>query len=96
MTNVQKDTQRDGYLIPAPLVNKAIISIIGSIFLIGAYMVVWAVNDASFKARVLSAIDRIPMIEARMQLHMDKPCHDVACVELEMQKRQLDREVHEH
>lgn len=76
---VQKDTRNDGYLIPAPLVNKAIMSIIGGIVLIAGYMVVWAINDAAFKVKVLGAIERIPVVEQSLDQHEDKPCHDVAC-----------------
>ena len=87
---VQKDTRHDGYLIPAPLVNKAILSIIGGIVLIAGYMVVWAINDAAFKATVLGAIERIPVIERNLDRHEDKPCHDVACERFrELGKREL-------
>lgn len=87
---VQKDTRNDGYLIPAPLVNKAILSIIGGIVLIAGYMVVWAINDAAFKATVLGAINKIPVIESKQDAHERKPCHDVACERFrELGKREI-------
>jgi uncharacterized membrane protein len=39
-----------GYWIPAALVSKLIIAIITAIIAIGGYMVIWALNDAQWKA----------------------------------------------
>ena len=38
------------YVVPTTLVHWAITSIIGGILAIGAYMVVWAINDAAWKS----------------------------------------------
>jgi hypothetical protein len=51
------------YKLPSTLVHRAIGSIIGSICLIGGYMVIWAVNDSAFKARIE---ERLIQIERRM------------------------------
>lgn len=63
----------DGYLVPAPLVHKAIWSIIGSLIAIAGYMAIWAVNDAAFKARIE---ERINHIVKRMERLEDNADHD--------------------
>jgi len=39
-----------GYMIPASLMHKLIITIIGAIMATGAYAVTWQVTDAAYKA----------------------------------------------
>jgi hypothetical protein len=51
------------YAVPSPLVHRALASIIGGICVIGGYMIIWAVNDAAFKARIE---ERLMQIERRM------------------------------
>ena len=44
------EREKDGYFVPASLVNKLIIAIFGSLVAVGGYMIVWAINDARWKA----------------------------------------------
>ena len=39
-----------GYMIPASLMHKLIISVIAAILTAGGYMVAWQVTDAAYKA----------------------------------------------
>ena len=44
------------YNIPAPLVHNILRSIVTAIVFLGGYMVVWGINDASFKSQVLTEL----------------------------------------
>ena len=75
MNNDTDKVQRvfgDGYLVPAPLVHKAIWSIIGSLIAIAGYMAIWAVNDAAFKARVEERINQIAKRMERIEAKSDR------------------------
>ena len=54
------------YEIPVDLLNDLILTIIGAIVAIGAYMVVWAIADAKHKTLV---IGRLNHLEDLIQLH---------------------------
>jgi len=67
MTGVKESTngKERGYYLSAGLVNKLILSILTGIVVIAGYMIVWAVNDASWKASQetkLDAFQRVQMI----------------------------------
>ena len=47
------------YVISAPLVHKLIMSIIGGIVAIGAYMVIWALNDTEWKATITTRLEAL-------------------------------------
>ena len=54
----------ENYQLPARLVHNLIRSIFGSILVIGGYMIIWAINDAAWKA----ALDvRIGQIEETLK-----------------------------
>jgi hypothetical protein len=44
------------YQIPRELVNRCIFSIIFGVVTIAGYMVMWGVNDAAFKSKVLTEL----------------------------------------
>ena len=54
-----RDNGNGEYLIAKPLVHKAIVSIISGIIVIAGYMIVWAVNDASWKAKQEARIELV-------------------------------------
>lgn len=56
MKGVEDRESEAGYFIPAKLVNGLIVAIFGSLLTISGYMVVWGLNDAAFKARVLTEL----------------------------------------
>lgn len=76
----------DNYEISAQLVHKLIGAIIAAILAIGGYMALWAISDASWKARMDErwAIVReaISNFDSELDEHKGKPCHDVACERL--------------
>ncbi len=78
------------YTIQSTLVNRLIGTIIASILAIGGYMIVWALNDAQFKAEVRSSLIEIRRNADNFEKHMERPCHDVACERL----RQIERHPH--
>ena len=41
----------DSYVVPATLVHRLIVAIFSSLAMIGAYMIIWAVNDVQWKAK---------------------------------------------
>ena len=72
----------EAYQIEKGLVHKLILSIIGSILGVGAYMVVWGINDAAFKAKVMEYMIKVDVIEKELTVHVKIPCHDIACERL--------------
>ena len=56
IASVVGSKDQGGYFIPAKVVNGLIIAIFTSLFTIGGYMVVWGLNDAAFKSRVLTEL----------------------------------------
>lgn len=58
------------YLVPVALVHWAITSIILGIITIGGYMVIWAVNDASWKASQQEKLSKIESSVVKMELMM--------------------------
>lgn len=50
---------KSGYFLPASLVNKIILSIVGSIIAIGMYMIGWAYNDVQWKTEQEQKFDRV-------------------------------------
>lgn len=54
------------YAIPAELMHMLIYSILGALAAVGAYMVVWAINDTRFKTGVLA---RLTALESLIKLH---------------------------
>ena len=54
------------YEIPVSLLNDLILTIIGAILAIGAYMIIWAIHDAKHKVLVLT---RLGMLEDLIKLH---------------------------
>lgn len=67
----------DGYTIPAPLVHKLLLCIVTSILGIGGYMVLWGVNDAKFKARVLTELQYLKERVVEIGEDQDKHEHEV-------------------
>ena len=61
----------DEYQVPSTLVHRALFSIIGGICLIGGYMVIWAVNDSAFKARIEERLTQIERRIARIEVQKD-------------------------
>jgi hypothetical protein len=59
------------YHVPSALVHRALFSIIGGIVVIGGYMVIWAVNDSAFKARIEERLAQIERRMARMEVQKD-------------------------
>jgi hypothetical protein len=59
------------YHVPSTLVHRALFSIIGGIVVIGGYMVIWAVNDSAFKARIEERLAQIERRMARMEVQKD-------------------------
>ena len=50
MTGLEEEPDKDGYFVPASLVNKLILGIFASLLSLAGYMVLWAMNDAEWKA----------------------------------------------
>ena len=48
--------EKNGYLIPAPLMHRLLWLIAVSIVSIGGYMAVWGMADAGFKSQVLTEL----------------------------------------
>ena len=67
------------YQIESSLVHKLIISIITAIVMIGGYMIVWAYVDARWKGELDSKMEQIQRYMIKLDDHIAKPCHDVAC-----------------
>ena len=49
----------EAYELPARLVHNLIRSIFGTIVIIGGYMIIWAINDAAWKAQLDIRIEKI-------------------------------------
>ena len=56
MEQTTRDPSGEAYRIPAPLVHNILKSIVGAFIFIGGYMVVWGINDAAFKSKVLTEL----------------------------------------
>lgn len=52
MTGIQEtsEAKQRGYFMPASLVNRLILAIVGAILAIGGYMVLWAMSDVAWKS----------------------------------------------
>ena len=64
MTGIEEEPisvqhKKNGYFLPASLVNKIMVSIVGSIFVVGAYMIGWAYNDVQWKTEQEQKFDRL-------------------------------------
>ena len=69
-----EDKEHGGYMIPAGVVNALILGIFATIFTVGGYMIVWGLNDASFKAQVLTELG---YLKARVvEIGEDQDEHD--------------------
>jgi hypothetical protein len=65
---------RQTYRIDAKLVNRLITSAITSIIVIGGYMLVWGLNDARFKSRVLIELSYLK--ERVIEIGEDQDAHE--------------------
>ena len=69
----------NGYLIPGQLMHRLILSILVAIISIGGYMVTWGINDAAFKAQVLTELgwmkERVVEIGDDLDKHEDDLTH---------------------
>ena len=63
-TQVMENGGGASYTISARLVHWGITSIISGIVVIGGYMIVWAINDSAWRARVTAEVSAI---HARME-----------------------------
>lgn len=70
------------YQIESSLVHKLLMSIIGSILVIGGYMIVWAYLDARWKGELDTRMEQIQQYMLKLDAHIKEPCHDVACERL--------------
>jgi hypothetical protein len=62
------------YSVPAPLVHNILKSVVGAILILGGYMVVWGINDATFKATVIT---KLTFIDARItEIGKDQDQHE--------------------
>ena len=75
------------YSVEKGLVHKLIMSIISAILLIGGYMIVWAYLDARWKGQLDIKMEQIQAYMMKLDDHVVKPCHDIACERL----RNIDR-----
>ena len=75
------------YQIESSLVHKLIVSCISAIILIGAYMLGWAYVDASWKAKMDEKMEQIQKYMIKLDDHIARPCHDVACERLQELKK---------
>lgn len=74
-----------GYFIPATLMNKLIASIFGVIIAVGAYMIIWAVNDAAWKG-----------IQEQRLIAIEKDLDKLPPVWLQDDVRTLQEDLREH
>ena len=70
------------YQIESGLVHKLLISIITAIIMIGGYMIAWAYVDARWKGELDVKMEQIQRYVIKLDEHIEKPCHDVACERL--------------
>ena len=54
-----KDNGAGQYLIDKPFVHRVIGAVWTAIIGIGAYMIVWAINDAAFKSRISEKVQKL-------------------------------------
>ena len=67
------------YQIDSGLVHKILLSIMASIICVGGYMIVWAYLDARWKGELDVKMEQIQRYMIKLDDHIAKPCHDVAC-----------------
>ena len=74
-----------GYFVPASLMNKLIASIFGAIIAVGAYMIIWAVNDAAWKG-----------IQEQRLIAIEKDLDKLPPIWLQDDVRTLQKDVRDH
>ena len=83
------------YIISTRLVHWLITTIFTSIIAVGAYMVVWAINDATYKATVLARLTANELItdkiEIVLQSHITEGAHAVSRERIDQLDRRLSR-----
>jgi hypothetical protein len=78
------------YQIDSSLVHKILLSIIASIVAVGGYMIVWAYLDARWKGELDVKMEQIQRYVTKLDDHIAKPCHDVACERIQGLQKHRD------